>query len=165
MKPLTINKQLSMIFMCLAVLIVGCIQVVQRSHPEDARIDTDDGFKRGLWVRAASMAEPGAIERIIALSRDMEITDLYAQVVVGGYAYYRSQYLPRSQYLAERSDVGYDPLNAIIRAAHKHGIRVHAWVNCLLAWSLRSAPDSSRHIFYAGTTHRVYPVTLSGRSP
>lgn len=70
------------------------------------------------------------------------------QAVVGGYAYYNSQLLPRSQYLSEVSEPDYDPLAALIRAAHKKSIRVHAWVNALLVWSLKDPPDSLRHVVY-----------------
>ncbi len=156
------NRRRIILLLCLAVLVVGCIQVAQRPRIDDTRIPKDKNFNWGLWVRAASMAAPEAIDRIIALSLDMGITDLYAQVVVGGYAYHRSQHLPRSQYLAEKSPAEYDPLNALIRAAKKHGIRVHAWVNCLLVWSLSTPPDSARHIFYQHPDWFIRDVT--GRS-
>ncbi len=162
MRRFIINRHCTFLLLCLAVFVVGCIQVVQRPHIDDTRISKDRDFKRGLWIRAASMAAPDAVDRIIALSLDLGITDLYAQVAVGGYAYYRSQYLPRSQYLAQKSDVTYDPLNAIIMAAQKHGIRVHAWVNCLLVWSLSTPPDSANHIYYTHPEWFIRDVT--GRS-
>jgi hypothetical protein len=70
------------------------------------------------------------------------------QAVVGGYAYYNSRLMPRSQYLAEVSERNYDPLAALISAAHKKSIRVHAWVNALLVWSLKDPPDSLNHVVY-----------------
>jgi len=156
------NRYMVILFLCFMVFIISCIRVLRRSQTEDVRIRTEDDFHQGLWVRAASMAEPDAIERIINRCRDMGITDLYAQVVVGGYAYYRSHNLPRSQYLAEVSEPGYDPLSSIIKAAKKHGIRVHAWVNCLLVWSLSTPPDSAGHIYYRHPEWFIRDVT--GRS-
>jgi uncharacterized lipoprotein YddW (UPF0748 family) len=142
------NRYMVILFLCFMVFIIGCIQVLQLSQIDDTKIRTEDDFQQGLWVRAASMATPDAIDRIIARCLDMGTTDLYAQVVVGGYAYYRSQYLPRSQYLVEKSEPGYDPLSSLIHEAKKYGIRIHAWVNCLLVWSLQSPPDSTRHVYY-----------------
>jgi uncharacterized lipoprotein YddW (UPF0748 family) len=76
------------------------------------------------------------------------VTDIYAQVVVSGYAYYRSKILPRSQYLARVSGSDYDPLQALIDLARAKSMRVHAWVNCFVVWSLKDPPDSLNHIYY-----------------
>jgi hypothetical protein len=94
------------------------------------------------------MAHPDSIERIMAIAHDLEITDIYAQVAVGGYAYYDSRVLPRSQYLARLSGPQYDPLASLIQRGKKDSIQIHAWVNTLLAWSLREPPDSLGHIYY-----------------
>jgi len=106
------------------------------------------GFQKGLWVRASSAASPDSIPAIIALAGEMGITDIYYQAVVGGYAYYRSGILPRSQYLSRVSGADYDPLDSLIKEAHFRGIRVHAWVNSLLVWSGEEPPESTSHIFY-----------------
>jgi len=105
-------------------------------------------FHRGLWVRAVSIASPDSIPRIFDVAEDLGITDIYVQVVVAGYAYYKSNILPRSQYLSEISGSVYDPLDAFINVAKNRGIHVHAWVNALLVWSLNKPPDSADHIFY-----------------
>jgi uncharacterized lipoprotein YddW (UPF0748 family) len=109
-------------------------------------ISTLTGFHTGLWVRAMSMASPDSIPRIVALAEEMGVTDIYAQAVVGGYSYYRSGILPRSEYLAKNSPAGYDPLAELCRAAEEKNINVHAWINVFLIWSLDSAPDSARHV-------------------
>lgn len=105
-------------------------------------------FQKGMWLRAASMASPDSIPKIIQIARKYKITDIYAQVVVGGYSYYPSTIIPRSQYLVKISGPVYDPLDSLIRAAHKCSIRVHAWVNTILIWSLIKPPDSMRHIYH-----------------
>jgi len=103
---------------------------------------------RGLWVRGMSIASPDSIPRIIKIADEFKITDLYVQVIVGGYAYYKSEILPRSEYLAKNSASDYDPLDFLIKIAKKKNLRVHAWVNALLIWSMDSLPDSTRHINY-----------------
>ncbi|MGB3480181.1 MAG: family 10 glycosylhydrolase [bacterium] len=105
-------------------------------------------FQKGMWLRAASMASPDSISKIIQIAKQYQITDIYAQVVVGGYSYYPSTIIPRSQYLAKISGPVYDPFDSLIRAAHKCSIRVHAWVNTILIWSLNEPPDSMRHIYH-----------------
>lgn len=105
------------------------------------------------------MAAPASISRIIQIAKKYEITDIYAQVIVGGYAYYSSKTMPRSQYLAKKSDLTYDPLDSLIYAAHDCSIRVHAWVNTMLAWSLREPPDSMRHIFYTHPEWFIKDIT------
>jgi uncharacterized lipoprotein YddW (UPF0748 family) len=105
-------------------------------------------FRQGLWIRAASIASPEAITPLVQMVTVMNITDLFVQVVVGGYAYHDSNLLPRSQYLAEVSGVGYDPLDSLIRTFARTGVRVHAWVNTFLYWSLTSPPDSLNHVYH-----------------
>ena len=109
---------------------------------------TTHEFRQGLWIRAASIASPEVLAELLQTVEEMDITDLFVQVVVGGYAYYDSRLLPRSQYLAEVSGPDYDPLDSLLRAFGGTGVRVHAWVNTFLYWSLIKPPDSSNHIFY-----------------
>ncbi len=105
-------------------------------------------FHTGLWVRGISIAAPDSISRVMSLCQKLKITDLYVQVVVGGYAYYKSEIMPRSEYLTKYSTEDYDPLDSLIRIAQKNKIKVHAWVNTMLIWSRDSMPVSPRHVSY-----------------
>jgi uncharacterized lipoprotein YddW (UPF0748 family) len=105
-------------------------------------------FRQGLWIRAASIASPEAINRLIHVVKRMNITDVFVQVVVGGYAYYDSHILPRSQYLSKISGSVYDPLDSILKIFSQTPVHVHAWVNTLLYWSLEEPPESLNHIYY-----------------
>jgi len=105
-------------------------------------------FQRGLWVRALSIASPDSIFRIIKIAEELKITDIYLQVVIGGSSYYKSDILPRSQYLANNAPSDYSPLDSILKYTKDKGIRVHAWINTFLSWSLDSIPDSTRHIYH-----------------
>ncbi len=131
------------------ILISTCARVNRPSAPVIAIPEIKPAlFQKGMWLRAASMASPDSIPKIIQIAKQYQITDIYAQVVVGGYAYYPSSIIPRSQYLAKISGPVYDPFDSLIQAAHRCSIRVHAWVNTLLIWSLREPPDSTRHIYH-----------------
>lgn len=140
----------TLLLSCGLLLVLSCTRAVVRPLPpklEPLEISRRE-FERGMWVRAVSIASPDSIVRIISVAQRLGITDIYVQAVVAGYAYYNSELLPRSQYLSEISGPDYDPLAALIQAAHKKSIRVHAWVNALLVWSLRNPPDSLRHVVY-----------------
>ena len=140
----------TLLLLCIFLFILTCTRQVVRPQPpalKPLEISRRE-FERGMWVRGVSVASPDSISRIISVAQRLGITDIYVQAVVGGYAYYNSQLLPRSQYLSEISDPDYDPLAALIRAAHQKSIRVHAWVNALLVWSLKDPPDSLRHVVY-----------------
>ncbi|MBE0433035.1 family 10 glycosylhydrolase [candidate division WOR-3 bacterium] len=141
------------IILCVAFALLfaaACItrRATETAAPEFTREKITDGFRRGLWVRAVSVAVPDSIPRIIQLADALDITDIFVQVVVGGYAYYNSELLPRSQYLSSVSDPGYDPLASIVKAFAATPTRVHAWINALLYWSLPGPPDSVTHVFY-----------------
>lgn len=111
-------------------------------------IDSDVLTQRGIWVRGMSIASAESIPKILDLVQQLRITDLYIQVAVGGYAYYKSEILPRSEYLAKKSSSEYDPLDSILKLAKKQNVKIHAWVNTFLIWSMDSLPDSTRHINY-----------------
>lgn len=135
--------------MCLLLITITCTH--QRVSEKRILVTVDKPvhhFRKGMWVRAASTASPDSISRIIEIAREFGVTDIFVQVVVGGYAYYNSQLLPRSQYLSKVSETGYDPLDSLIRACSNTPIRIHAWVNALLYWSLSEPPDSLNHALY-----------------
>ncbi len=141
---------ITILWLSLAVIITGCAHVVPSQKMAERKILTVEQkeFQRGLWVRAVSTASPDSITRIIQVAEKLGVTDIYVQVVVAGYAYYGSQILPRSQYLSEIAGSRYDPLDALIKAVKNRRIRIHAWVNALLVWSLKEPPDSARHVLY-----------------
>ncbi|UCG91664.1 MAG: family 10 glycosylhydrolase [candidate division WOR-3 bacterium] len=106
-------------------------------------------FQHGLWVRASSIAHGDSMFKVVERATELGVTDIYAQVVIAGYAYYDSDILPRSQYLSRVSEPEYDPLDSLIRTVRSKPIRVHAWVNALLVWSLDEPPDSMSHVLYS----------------
>ncbi len=165
-----INRRI-LIFLILFFLIINsCAERLSRKAAT-TQIPTREKpvaeFRQGLWVRAASTASPEAIGRIAATIDRMKITDVFVQVVVGGYAYYDSELLPRSQYLAEKSGEDYDPLDSLIRIFRNTRVRIHAWVNAFLYWSLDAPPESLNHALYVHPewfihdANRVSMVTYS----
>ncbi len=103
---------------------------------------------RGLWIRAISVVSPDSIPRIIKIIEDLDITDIYVQMVVGGSSYYNSYLLPRSEYLARHSPPEYSPVDTLLEYCKKRGVKFHAWINAFTVWSFYKRPDSIDHIFY-----------------
>jgi uncharacterized lipoprotein YddW (UPF0748 family) len=132
------------------LLIVACAPRTAAHTPRwYSEKKVTEGFRRGLWIRSAAIASPASISRIVQIAGELHITDIFVQVVVGGYAYYNSKLLPRSQYLSRISEPGYDPLDSFIRAFNHTPVRIHAWVNTFLYWSLPDPPDSLSHVYYS----------------
>ncbi|HEC78033.1 MAG TPA: hypothetical protein ENI34_02695 [candidate division WOR-3 bacterium] len=155
------------IFLLISIILIIFCSGCPKQHPVSGQIyperaEHQPPRHRGLWIRAVSIASPDSINRIMKIVRKLNITDIYVQVVVAGYAYYNSEILPRSQYLSKTSGTEYDPLNSLLKICKKGKIRVHTWVNALLVWSLKEPPDSTRHIFY--TAPEWFIKDINGRS-
>ncbi len=145
--------------LCLVFLVSACAPPKRIETP--FRITEKEPvkeFRRGLWVRAASTASPDSISRIRRIVDRMKVTDIFVQVVVGGYAYYRSEILPRSQYLSSIAGPEYDPLDSLIRAFENTPVRIHAWVNTMLNWSLVEPPESLNHALYVHPEWFIHDV-------
>ena len=99
-----------------------------------------------LWVVRFSLADSIGVERTVERARDIGVKGLIAQVVGRGDAFYRSEILPRAESLA---GTDFDPLGLLLSRAHAAGLEVHAWVNCMLVWSLPQRPRDPRHVVNA----------------
>ena len=90
----------------------------------------------GLWVpcegQARVLDDAGRNGALIRIARELEVTDLFVQVVRGGRAWYKATIPDDAPYRRARaSSGGQDPLAALISRARQHNLRVHAWVNVL----------------------------------
>ncbi len=106
-----------------------------------------------LWVLRGSLGSAASIDRVVARAREMGVRGLLVQVVGRGDACYPSAILPRASFLGSEPaavsdplDARHDPFGYLVARAHENGIEVHAWVNCLLAWSAPTPPRDPRHV-------------------
>lgn len=87
--------------------------------------------KKGL----SSKELAAELDDIVETAASFGINTIFFQVRPSSDALYDSKIFPISEYLTggESSSLpdGFDPLDYIIKAAHKAGLRVHAWVNPL----------------------------------
>ncbi len=100
--------------------------------------------RTGVWVVARDLRTPESVQELIRFVQDHGLKVVIAQVVVGGYAYYPSQILPRTEYHQDTPD--FDPLQTLIDSLKPQGVEIHAWINTLLYWSRDSLPKDSMHV-------------------
>ena len=84
------------------------------------------GEIHAVWDHSGQGLYPGDWPRTCRLLSDAGITDILVNVAAPGYAHCDLKTLPRSPVFDARGD----QLQACIDAAHRHGIRVHAWLIC-----------------------------------
>ncbi|MEO5616297.1 MAG: family 10 glycosylhydrolase [Candidatus Eisenbacteria bacterium] len=99
-----------------------------------------------LWVVRTAILTPQGVDQVVARAKTERVRGLLVQVVGRGDAYYRSDHLPRAEAMPPGD---FDPLDRVVRAAHAEGIEVHAWINCMLAWSAPRPPRDPRHVVNA----------------
>lgn len=99
-----------------------------------------------LWVVRTAILSPAAVDQVVARARDEGVRGLLVQVVGRGDAFYRSDHLPRAEALPPGD---FDPLGRLLTAAHAAGLEVHAWINCMLAWSAPHSPRDPKHVVNA----------------
>ncbi|MBN2300906.1 MAG: family 10 glycosylhydrolase [Lentisphaerae bacterium] len=88
---------------------------------------------RGIWNHSGEGLYSGDWDKTCRVLASHGITDLFVNVLWAGIAHYESDVLPRSDAYRIKGDL----LAQCIKAAHRHGIRVHAWKVC---WFLGDAP-------------------------
>jgi uncharacterized lipoprotein YddW (UPF0748 family) len=103
---------------------------------------------RAVWVDAfgSGFKTPEQVQQLIADLKSMNCNAVVAQVRKRGDALFRKSVEPFAEDHAIPE--GFDPLAALLDAAHKEGIQVHAWVNVSTIWPGDAAPPKSPdHVF------------------
>ncbi len=98
---------------------------------------------RAIWVVRHSMVSPEEIDRALLFAKVHHFNHVFLQVRGRGDAFYNSQFVIKSQLVA---DPRFDPLKYAVEKGHILGLKVHAWINVLLAWSSHRSPESPDHI-------------------
>ena len=99
---------------------------------------------RAFWVDAfhAGIRSPQEVAQLVADAKTANINTLFVQVRRRGDALYARSFEPPVEDPAY--DGKYDGLDAIIEAAHREGIQVHAWINAMPIWRELPAPRDLR---------------------
>jgi uncharacterized lipoprotein YddW (UPF0748 family) len=102
---------------------------------------------RALWVDGfhAGIRSREEVAQLVTDAKRANINTLFVQVRRRGDALYSKSIEPPVEDPAY--DGKYDGLAAIIEAAHREGIQVHAWINAMPIWRELPAPNDPRHVF------------------
>jgi len=117
---------------------------------------------RGLWVVRTTLKSPESIDRMVDEAAAAGINTLFVQVRGRGDAFYRSQHVPRSESL-DAQPGSFDPLAYTLGKARARGIKVHAWLNALLAAGYADRPSSPSHLLRSHVDWLSLPQSLAGR--
>lgn len=110
---------------------------------------------RGVWVAYLSLngVDRNQIDQIVSTAKANGMNTIYFHVRPFGDALYPSRYYPWSHLVTgtqgQAPSDGFDPLAYAVEAAHREGLRLHAWLNPL------------RIMLNSGT----YPPALSENNP
>jgi uncharacterized lipoprotein YddW (UPF0748 family) len=104
----------------------------------------------GLWVTRWDFLTADEVRQVAVDAATLGVTDLFFQVRGQADAYYRSRLEPWGEELfrgqpREVTEPDFDPLAVAIEAAHRRGIRVHAWVNVMPLWKGTTPPRHWSH--------------------
>lgn len=102
-----------------------------------------DSEVRGVWIASVlNINYPSSpdlsakqlkseLDDIIATVKGASLNTIYFQVRPSSDALYKSDIFPVSKYISSTGKLPFDPLEYLVREAHKNNIFVHAWVNPL----------------------------------
>jgi len=117
---------------------------ISASQPIISTVAASSGEMRAVWVPFMSLdmsqesdksekAFQKKIDAIISGAKNCGMNTLIVHVRPFGDALYKSSYFPWSHIVGGTQGVnpGYDPLADMVSAAHKAGLKLHAWINPL----------------------------------
>lgn len=97
----------------------------------------------GLWVEVEGANQPFTsaknFRELEDFIEDGHFSDIYVQVYREGRAWFKTARADDRPYQRAVAD-GFDPLGDLLKFAHAHGVRVHAWVNVLRVSPSGAAP-------------------------
>jgi uncharacterized lipoprotein YddW (UPF0748 family) len=145
--------------------VVGLIAFIVIAAPIPIGWTGDNGGMRevrALWVVRTSITSPEAIKQLVARATGGGFNTLIVQVRGRGDAYYRSRWEPRAEALAEQAET-FDPLDLVIKEAHRAGLTVHAWLNTALVANMDELPKVQKHPVYAHPEWLMVPKILGAK--
>jgi uncharacterized lipoprotein YddW (UPF0748 family) len=114
---------------------------------------------RGTWVVRTALATPAQADEAVDDAARAGLNALFVQVRGRGDALYASSIVPRSEVLRGQP-ADFDPLARVIARARSRGIRVHAWINVLLAGGF-GVPLPAGHVAAVHPEWLMVPRTVA----
>lgn len=138
-----------------------------RSAPPTGRAAASASPVLGLWINRWDYKTPADIETAMERAASLNITDVFWQVRGQADAFYPSALEPWGEEICVKAADGslkppsFDPLRVAIDAAHKRGLRLHAWMNVMPVWKGTKEPRSRQHMYHRRPEWRL--VSSDGR--
>lgn len=103
----------------------------------------------GLWITRFDYRTEADVVQCIERAADFGATDVIWQVRGQADAFYKSDLEPWGEELLAGLPDGmapvFDPLAVAVEQAHKHGLKLHAWVNIMPLWKGKTPPPNPKH--------------------
>src|SRR5689334_18879980 len=129
MKPALARIAIGIAFICASV---------PAHAAEQFRAYWVDAFNAGFYTQAQ-------VDQLIADAKAANLNALVVQIGRRGDCFCNNASMPRTD--AGIAAMPFDPLQALITAAHAEGIQVHAWVIATSMWNSATPPVSASHAF------------------
>jgi uncharacterized lipoprotein YddW (UPF0748 family) len=102
---------------------------------------------RGFWVDAFNegIYDQDQIDELVLDAQAAEANALFVQVGRRFDCFCNASAFPRTD--AAVDPAPFDPLAAVIEAAHAVDLEVHAWINATTVWNQATPPSSPDHVF------------------
>lgn len=102
---------------------------------------------RAAWVARFHYRYPDDIATIMANCAAAGCNTVFWQVRGDGTAMYPSRLEPWGRAFGFE-DPGFDPLALAVQEAHRHGLRIEAWVNVMPGWQGRTPPPHGGQLYH-----------------
>jgi len=103
---------------------------------------------RGMWVARFHYRYADDVRTIIRSCAELGCNTVYWQVRGAGTVLYPSRIEPWAPEF-DYADPGFDPLALAVEEAHKHGLRLEAWVNVMPGWRGTKPPPMPEQLWNA----------------
>ncbi len=109
----------------------------------------------GLWVRQTTLVSADSIDRLVQEASDAGFTTLLVEIpdTLGSARPGRRPRVRRSR--------AFDGVRTVVTAAHRHGLRVHAWVQTTLVATAGNLPTSRSHLVHQHPEWLMVPRGLA----
>ncbi len=137
----------------LALVAAVLVFLTMRPHPvHAASADTS-----GLWVHYATLVSPDSIDQLVHEASSAGFTTLLVEIPSTPASSAQPGRRPRG-----RRSRAFDRLRTLLTAAHRNGLRVHAWVQATLIATTGNLPTSPDHLSHRHPEWLMVPRGLAG---
>lgn len=102
---------------------------------------------RAVWVARFHYRTAADIAEIMRESAALGFNTVLFQVRGTASVAYPSELEPWAEEFDDRNP-GFDPLGVAVAEAHRHGLRVEAWINVMPAWRGKRPPANPAHLYH-----------------